>query len=286
MQLTRVEKPAEVLLGDERRSKMIHSYMGCEIITLKVCANENDPKEEVAIFSIHKDLLAHSSRRFAKMVTSNTNHAVLYKIHDTCPTVFKLFTEYLYKQVVPGVTHSLTPVQQGSRLADLCQLYVFAEMFEMAPVFLNKIMDKIQDGLVVTGRVLSALLVKKIYEHANETSLLRKFCVASTLYAITTPGLDNPDLKILLRASDEFFDEFTRYVVATVKNNPDPRVRESYKENAAYADMTNSSEGGTASLTGRRGVHPCQFHVHPQGEHAEGFDSRYEVHGCYLLDGQ
>ncbi|PQE03958.1 btb poz domain containing protein [Rutstroemia sp. NJR-2017a BVV2] len=278
MQITRIERSAGVLLSD---------HMGCEIITLRVCANEHDPNEEVAIFSIHKNLLANCSRRFAKMVKSNTNHSgLLYKIHDTCPAVFKLFTEYLYKQVVPGVTHNLTPVQQGSRLADLCQLYVFAEMFEMDHIFLNKIMDKIQDGLVMTGRVLPAMLVKNIYEHGEKTSLLRKFCVASTLYAITTPGLDDTSLKILLRASDDFFDEFTRYIVATVKHNPDPRVRGSFQENAVHADLTDSSEAGSASITATRGVHPCQFHVHPHGEDAEGSDSRYEVRGCYLLDGQ
>ncbi|PQE12670.1 btb poz domain containing protein [Rutstroemia sp. NJR-2017a BBW] len=280
MQLTRVEKSAEVLLGDS---------MGCEIITLKVCANENDPNAEVAVFSIHKDLLANSSRRFAKMVKSHTNHSgLVYKIHDTCPAVFKLFTEYLYKQVVPGVTNRLTPIQQGFRLAELCQLYVFAEIFEMDHVFLNKIMDKVQDGLVMTGRVLPATLVMNIYGHAKKTSLLRKFCVASTLYAFTNPGLDDPSLKTLLRASDDFLDEFTSYVVATVKNNPDPRIRESFQDNAAHADLTDSSQTGSSSLTlaGRRGVHPCEFHVHSPNEDTEGSDSRYEVRGCYLLDGQ
>jgi hypothetical protein len=261
--------------------------MGCEIITLKVCTNENDPNAEVAIFSIHQGLLANSSRRFAKMVKSHTNHSgLVYKIHDTCPAVFKLFTEYLYKQVVPGVTNRLTPIQQGFRLAELCQLYVFAEIFEMDHVFLNKIMDKVQDGLVMTGRVLPATLVMNIYEHTGKTSLLRKFCVASTLYAITNPVLDDPNLKALLRASDDFLDEFTSYVVANVKNNPDPRVRESFQENAAHADLTDSSQAGSASLTGRRGVHPCQFHVHPHNEDTEGSGSRYEVGSCYLLDGQ
>jgi hypothetical protein len=264
--------------------------MGSEIITLKVCANEHNPHEEAAIFSIHKDLLASSSRRFAKMVQSSTNRpGLVYKIHDTCPAVFKLFNEYLYKQVVPGVTRNLTSVQQGSRLAELCQLYVFAEMFEMDHVFLNKIMDKIQDGLRTTGKILPAFLVKNIYEHAETTSLLRKFCVATTLYAITSQGLDDPDLKLLLRANDDFFDEFTRYIVATVKHHPDPRVRESFHEIAARRELTESSEAGFNSHTGTGGVHPCQFHIHPQGDGTEDSlaESRYEVSGCYLLlDGQ
>ncbi|KAM3077596.1 hypothetical protein ACMFMG_006932 [Clarireedia jacksonii] len=275
-QLTRVETKPEVLLGD---------HMGCEIITLKVGASDPGQQNDVAVFSIHKVLLASSSRRFAKMVQSSKSRpSAVYKIHDTCPAVFKLFTEYLYKQVVPGVTQNLTPIQQGARLNDLCQLYVFAEIFEMDSVFLNKIMDKIQDGLVMTGTVLSAPLVKNIYEHAEKTSLLRKLCVATTLYAIADPNLDDSSFKLLIRTSDDFFDEFKNYMVSTIKRNPDPRIRESFQEMAARADLTDSSEAESTSPTRRTlGVHPCQFHVHPQGDATE--DS-FEVHGCHLLDGQ
>ncbi|ESZ89624.1 hypothetical protein SBOR_9991 [Sclerotinia borealis F-4128] len=266
--------------------------MGMETIVLKVGAAE-DGNGSMA-FSIHKNLLHDSSRRFAKMLkeSGSLERNQMYSIRDTSPFVFKLFNEYLYTRRVPGVTRRMSAAEQGSRISELCQLYVFAEIFEMHNIFLNKIMDAIQDGLTVGSTILTHTLVKNILDHAKPDSPLRKFCAANAIYSAMTPGLDSAGFKWLVKNSDEFFEDFMRMLVKSAKGN-DPRLRDVNQEYAKEVkikeeDLELEAEGvsvgaGTAAVGGP-GVHPCQFHIHGESEYDAG-----SPHGtgddeiCYLL---
>lgn len=269
--------------------------MGMETIALKVGAI--DDVSGSMIFTIHKNLLVASSRRFASMLEECTplEKGEIYVIHDTSPFVFKLFNEYLYTRRIPGISRRLSAPEQGIRVSELCQLYVFAEIFEMDNTFLNKVMDTIQDGLIVSDMVITHTLVVNIFEHAKPDSPLRKFCIATALHSAVSPGLDTAGFKWLLKNSDAFFDEFLAALKKLPKGN-DPRIRDvgqEYTKDTKEIKEEELEAGGVSvdkadvestGVTGP-GVHPCQFHIHHRAvsgsdagtAHADGED---EV--CYL----
>ncbi|KAF7878897.1 hypothetical protein EAF04_000100 [Stromatinia cepivora] len=264
--------------------------MGMETIVLKVGAA--DDGQGTMVFSIHKNLLLGSSRRFVKMLNGSgpldRNH--MYSIHDTSPAVFKLFNEYIYTRRIPGVSRRMSQAAQGTRISELCQLYVFAEIFEMDKTFLNKIMDAIQDGLALSSTLLTYALVKNILDHAQPESPLRKFCAANALYSAMTPGLDSAGFQWLIKNSDEFFAEFLKMLVKLTKGN-DPRIRDVNQEYAKEVKVKEEEleAGGvsvgafTATAIGP-GVHPCQFHVHGGlGSNAGGASGVDDDEICYLL---
>ncbi|KAB8302101.1 hypothetical protein EYC80_005552 [Monilinia laxa] len=265
--------------------------MGMETVALKV--GSSDAANGSMVFTIHTNLLTASSRRFAKMVQHTPlERNQLYSIHDTSPSVFKLFNEYLYTGRVPGVSPRISQVDKGTRISDLCQLYVFAEIFEMNTTFLNKIMDTIQDGLTVSSTVLAHNLVSNILEHAVPESQLRKFCAANALYSAMTPGLDSTGFEWLMKNSEQFFQEFMKMLVKLTKSN-DPRIRDF---NQDFPNVQGKDEelelgevvvvGRTATATGP-GVHPCQFHIHGRLG-SDGGASHCEGDGeiCYLFANQ
>ncbi|CAD6441482.1 c61f45c2-68b7-4f1e-8120-d096496d56a9 [Sclerotinia trifoliorum] len=272
----------EVLLSDT---------MGMETIVLKVGAA--DDGQGTMVFSIHKNLLMSSSPRFVKMLNSRVlDRNQIYSIHDTSPSVFKLFNEYLYTRRVPGVSHRLSQSAQGTRISELCQLYVFAEIFEMDRNFLNKIMDAIQDGLALSSSLLTYALVKNIFDHAQSESPLRKFCAANALYSAMTPGLDSAGFQWLIKNSDEFFAEFMKMLVKLTKGN-DPRIRdvnqEYFKEVKVKEEELEAGGvpvGANIAVVVGPGVHPCQFHVHAgSGSDTEGASGVDDDEICYLLAG-
>ncbi|KAI9640784.1 hypothetical protein NHQ30_010624 [Ciborinia camelliae] len=253
---------------------MFTDTMGMETIILKVGPSSDDEVNGTGtmVFTIHKNLLIGSSRRFAKLVReSGPERNKMYSIHDTSPLVFKLFNEYLYKGRIPTVTRRMTEVEKGTRISELCQLYVFAEIFEMDNTFLNKIMDALQDALSVGSTILTHTLVKNILEHAEPESPLRKFCAANALYTAMTPGLDSTGFQWLIKNSNEFFAEFMKMLVKLTNGN-DPRIRDFNQEYAKEEIKVKEEEleaGGVSVGAGAvtvtpvgPGVHPCQFHVH------------------------
>lgn len=254
-------------------------------MALKVGSSDN--VYGVLVFSIHKNLLMNSSRRFARMLEEtevDRNH--MYSIQDTNPAVFKLFNEYLYTRRIPSISPRASKTEQGTRISELCQLYVFAEIFEMHNTFLNKIMDAIQDTLVVSSTVLGASLVRNILEHGQKDSQLRNFCIANALYTVMTPGLDSAGFQWLIKNSDEFFAEFMKMLTKLPKSN-DPRIRDANQEYAVEVKIKEEEleaggvavEGNAAAAIGP-GVHPCQFHIHGRtGSDAEGADDEI----CYAL---
>ncbi|RAL63005.1 hypothetical protein DID88_004091 [Monilinia fructigena] len=175
------------------------NMMGMETVALKV--GTSDAANGSMVFTIHTNLLTASSRRFARMVQHTPlERNQLYSIHDTSPSVFKLFNEYLYTSRVPGVNPRISQVEKGTRISDLCQLYVFAEIFEMNTTFLNKIMDTIQDGLTVSSTVLAHNLVNNILEHAvPEVPTSQVLRCERSLYSAITPGLDSTGFEWLMK---------------------------------------------------------------------------------------
>ncbi|KAM0132992.1 hypothetical protein ACHAO1_006479 [Botrytis cinerea] len=266
--------------------------MGMETIMLKV--GPSDDIHGNMVFSIHKNLLIASSRRFAKMLrtTGPLDRNQMYSIHDTSPAIFKYFNEYLYTHRIPVVSRRLSKAEQGTRILELCQLYVFAEMFEMDNNFLNKIIDTIQDGLAVSSTLLSFSLVRNILEHSKPESPLRKFCAANALYSAMVPGLDTTGFQWLIKNSDEFLAEFMKMLVKLTKAT-DPRIRDVKQE---YAKETKIKEeelenGGVSVDNGSvivsvigPGVHPCQFHIHGRSGSGSGAaDGADDDEICYLL---
>ncbi|KAM0150878.1 hypothetical protein ACHAQE_008742 [Botrytis cinerea] len=266
--------------------------MGMETIMLKV--GPSDDIHGNMVFSIHKNLLIASSRRFAKMLrtTGPLDRNQMYSIHDTSPAIFKYFNEYLYTHRIPVVSRRLSKAEQGTRILELCQLYVFAEMFEMDNNFLNKIIDTIQDGLAVSSTLLSFSLVRNILEHSKPESPLRKFCAANALYSAMVPGLDTTGFQWLIKNSEEFLAEFMKMLVKLTKAT-DPRIRDVKQE---YAKETKIKEGelengGVAVDNGSvivsvvgPGVHPCQFHIHGRSGSGSGVaDGADDDEICYLL---
>ncbi|APA06501.1 predicted protein [Sclerotinia sclerotiorum 1980 UF-70] len=267
---------------------LLTDSMGMETVVLKVGSDDGNG---TMVFSIHKNLLQSSSPRFVKMLNSRVlDRNKIYSIHDTSPSVFKLFNEYLYTRRVPGVSHRLSQSAQGTRISELCQLYVFAEIFEMDINFLNKIMDAIQDGLALSSSLLTYALVKNIFDHAQSESPLRKFCAASALYSAMTPGLDSAGLQWLIKNSDEFCKEFMKMLVKLTKGN-DPRIRDANQEYVKEVKLKEEElEAGGAPVGANiaavvgPGVHPCQFHIHGgSGSDAEGASGVDDEEICYLL---
>ncbi|KAA8577147.1 hypothetical protein EYC84_007145 [Monilinia fructicola] len=248
--------------------------MGMETVALKVGAS--GAVDGSMVFTIHTNLLTASSRRFAKMVQHKPlERHQIYSIHDTRPSVFKLFNEYLYTGRVPGVSPRISQVEKGARISDLCQLYVFAELFEMSTTFLNKIMDTIQDGLNVSSTVLAHNLVNNILEHAMPESQLRKFCAANALYCALTPGLDSTGFECSLRATILAFATFNQDFPKDIKDKDEE------------LEAVEVVVGGVTSPATGPGVHPCQFHIHDRLEFDGGVshnDGDSEV--CYLFADQ
>ncbi|KAF7959142.1 hypothetical protein EAE96_002658 [Botrytis aclada] len=268
---------------------LLTDTMGMETIMLKV--GPSDDIHGTMVFSIHKNLLIASSRRFAKMLstTGPLERNQMYSIHDTSPAIFKYFNEYLYTRRVPVISRRMSKVEQGTRILQLCQLYVFAEIFEMDNTFLNKIIDTIQDGLAVSSTLLTFNLVRNILEHTKPESPLRKFCVANALYSAMVPGLDTTGFQWLIKNSDEFLAEFMKMLVKLTKAT-DPRIRDAKKE---YANETKIKEeeleNGGVAVNGSPvgvgpGVHPCQFHIHGRSGSGSGAANDTEDDEiCYLL---
>ena len=246
------------------------------------------------VFSIHKNLLIASSRRFAKMLrtTGPLDRNQMYSIHDTSPAIFKYFNEYLYTHRIPVVSRRLSKAEQGTRILELCQLYVFAEMFEMDNTFLNKIIDTIQDGLAVSSTLLSFSLVRNILEHSKPESPLRKFCAANALYSAMVPGLDTTGFQWLIKNSEEFLAEFMKMLVKLTKAT-DPRIRDVKQEYAKETKIKEEElENGEVAVDNGSvivsvvgpGVHPCQFHIHGRSGSGSGAaDGADDDEICYLL---
>ncbi|QSZ35229.1 hypothetical protein DSL72_008098 [Monilinia vaccinii-corymbosi] len=284
-----VDQSKSMALVKAKPDFLFTDIMGIETISLKV--GPSDDTNGSMVFTIHKNLLTASSRRFAKMVQHSPplERNQMYSIHDTSPCVFKLFNEYIYTGRVPGVHHRTSQVDKGTRISELCQLYVFAEIFEMNALFLNKIMDSIQDGLNISSTVLAHTLVQNILQHAQPDSPLRKFCAANALYSAMTPGLESAGFQWLMKNSDEFFAEFMKMLVKLTKGN-DPRIRDFTQNLAKDVPVKGGEEleaggvlvsAGTAAATGP-GVHPCQFHIHGRlesnGGAAHGDDDQEICH--------
>ncbi|TGO36603.1 hypothetical protein BHYA_0120g00280 [Botrytis hyacinthi] len=266
--------------------------MGMETILLKV--GPSDDIHGTMVFSIHKNLLIASSRRFKKMLrdSGTLDRNQMYSIHDTSPAIFKYFNEYLYTSRIPVVSHRMSKAEQGTRILELCQLYVFAEMFEMDNNFLNKIIDTIQDGLAVSSTLLTFNLVKNILEHSQPESPLRKFCAANALYSAMVPGLDTTGFQWLIKNSDEFFAEFMKMLVELTKGT-DPRIRDAKQEYAKETKIKEEElENGGVAVNGTAvavpvvgpGVHPCQFHIHGRlGSGSGAANGAEDDEICYLL---
>ncbi|KAF7949359.1 uncharacterized protein EAE97_002868 [Botrytis byssoidea] len=266
--------------------------MGMETILLKV--GPSDDIHGTMVFSIHKNLLIASSRRFKKMLRDSgpLDRNQMYSIHDTSPAVFKYFNEYLYTRRIPAVSRRMSKAEQGTRVLELCQLYVFAEMFEMDNSFLNKTIDTIQDSLAVSSTLLTFTLVKNILEHSQPESPLRKFCAANALYSAMVPCLDTTGFQWLIKNSDDFFTEFMKMLVKLSKGT-DPRIRDAKQEYAKEAKIKEEElENGGVAVDGSAvvvpvvgsGVHPCQFHIHGQpGSGSGAANDAEDDEICYLL---
>ncbi|RAL62943.1 hypothetical protein DID88_004032 [Monilinia fructigena] len=241
------------------------NMMGMETVALKV--GTSDAANGSMVFTIHTNLLTASSRRFARMVQHTPlERNQLYSIHDTSPSVFKLFNEYLYtSRAFPVSKPRISQVEKGTRISDLCQF----------------------------STVLAHNLVNNILEHAVPESQLRKFCAANALYSAITPGLDSTGFEWLMKNSDQFFQEFMKMLAKLTKSN-DPRIRD-FNQDFPKGVQVKDEEleigevvvvGRTAAITGP-GVHPCQFHIHGRLV-SDGGASHCEGDGeiCYFFADQ
>jgi len=154
-------------------------------------------------FNVHKQLLYDNSSLFAEFFREmGPNQLITLKGEN--PNSFKLFITYLYSEQVPGVPVNANVIAQATRLKDLCQLYTMGEKYTFTPKFLNKVIDRIQDGFAITRKVPEPPLIQNIYKHTkNKASKLREFCVACVLFYLRSKDCEYSILAIVLLSSSQ-----------------------------------------------------------------------------------
>jgi hypothetical protein len=104
------------------------------------------------MFNIHKNLIRRTSAYFFDMYKTEPPAGRRFALNDEDPQVFKLFVEFLYTQRVPAVSTTMSDGARALRTKQLCQLYAFADRFQVQFEIRNRIMDKIQDGFAVLDK--------------------------------------------------------------------------------------------------------------------------------------
>ena len=105
----------------------------------------------------------------------------------------------------------MTALQQSNRLRDLCQLFVFAEKFYLAHKFTNQVLDAIQDGFLLSGRLPDIGLIRAVYKHAYDYSKLRKFFSHCIVFGVRSDEFNCYDnIGLLLKENGEIITDFSK----------------------------------------------------------------------------
>lgn len=247
--------------------------MGSEVVRIFV----GESKVE---FTVHKQLLLTAGRIFSDMFPPGRKPSERVTLGREDPEVFKLFIEYLYTKNVPQVLAGMTSQASSKRLRDLCQLYAFADKFQLEIRFCNRIMDAIQDGYLSLDKLPGIDLIKEIYLNTPVTSKLRQFGIASLLYSMSSSREDlHADVvAVFIAANGDALLDFVHTVKALDLVGRDPRVRDCQGSEGCVECQA----GGERAKT-KHGTWPCQYHIHCLSKPPAFMgDYREADEGCYL----
>ncbi|CAD6504544.1 BgTH12-00053 [Blumeria graminis f. sp. triticale] len=195
----------------------IKSDMGSEVVQVVI-----GPEKKV--FTIHKNLLMATGGAFVNSLELETHSkGRRITLSKESPEVFKHFVDMIYTRQVPAVLKTMNDDSKALRLQSLCRLYVMVELLELESTIRNQILDKIQDGFLLSNRLPEIPLIISIYRNTSEKSLLRKFVVACLVYQMRTKPEECIEIITkLFKASNDFINDFLKVCLSYVPCQ-DPR---------------------------------------------------------------
>jgi hypothetical protein len=247
--------------------------MGSEIVTLHV-----GPKRQH--FSVHKNLLAGTCNFFRECLSGDelpTGKPIM--LEAECPSIFKLFIEFLYTKAIPRVQGNVDRLSQSQRLRDLCQLYAFTDKYHLENRIKNSVIDAIQDGFLIMNKLPESGLVTAIYGNTQAGSKLRLFSICGLIHNLQSDEYtDDGSLTSMLQAKGEILIDFLNVVRGRQVQDGDPRIRDCGGDPRCV-----ECAGCPRKLEGLNGVWPCLFHVHQvaRGDNAEA-EEDVNDESCYL----
>ncbi len=132
--------------------------MGWETVPIQIGTGQRGKK-----FAVHKNLICATSAIFMDMFSNPPRQGHTFSMPKEDVDTFDLFNNYLYTKRIPDFSPSMTPQYRAYRTRVLCQLYTFAEKYSLKFEIRNKIMDRIQDGFLITGLPIGPELALAIY---------------------------------------------------------------------------------------------------------------------------
>ncbi|KAF4635214.1 hypothetical protein G7Y89_g2886 [Cudoniella acicularis] len=249
-----------------------------ENLGIKITPFMVGPRREV--FIVHKNLLTKVGPNLLRMSDQVPAGKSIAMEAETIGS-FNLLLEFLYKDKIPSVTATMDGTTQGTRLRDLCQLYAFAAKYGLDMNFRNKIMDTIQDGFLVLGRLPDVPLTNAIYAHTAPGSQIRKFCAASLVAHLRSQDyVEDNRLVEFIHANEDAMYDFLDAVKHFVPGQ-DPRIRDckGYPTCVECADRPDRLEG-------KKGYWPCAFHTHDEnrnGAGPNGADGEIPADSCHFF---
>ncbi|KAG9246596.1 hypothetical protein BJ878DRAFT_274473 [Calycina marina] len=229
--------------------------------------------------SAHKSLLVNTSPRFAQAIDHVIAEDREITFSEETPEMMKIFMEFLYTKRVPTVHEYASPIDQSSRIKNLCKMYIFAEKYYMHREIRNRVMDVIQDGFLIINSFPTEGVAANIFEKTSPTSSLRRFVSAALLYSLRHSANEDKSkghhkLADLLVARPQVLENFLQSVQdLNLHTDRDPRVRDCTREPGCAECLSGIHKAEPCS----GGVWPCEFHVHASAEDQEDIDQR-----CYL----
>ncbi|KAK0119332.1 hypothetical protein ONS95_008174 [Cadophora gregata] len=256
-----------MVVAYEQPKISISRRLGYEIVTLVV---GKDPATEP--FAVHKNILRDVGGMFVKMCEESPNGSNV-RMPEEDPEVIKLLIDYAYSDELPMVSVFSTEGERGVELRRLVQFYALLDKFDVNHEIRNKVMDNIQNGFYIVGKLPEGPLIQAIYDHSRSESKLRKFCAVSMVYLLHDPYyVQDGFIPSLINSNDDLMVDFLE-AVRLYKQRQDPRIRH------CQGDPRCVECDGSNHLVGKDGVPPCHFHIHEKYENSAGI---FEDGPCYL----
>ncbi|PVH85711.1 hypothetical protein DL98DRAFT_36737 [Cadophora sp. DSE1049] len=209
----------QLVLAYEQPKLSISRRLGYEIVTLVV---GKDPTTEP--FAVHKNILRDVGGVFAKMCEESPSGSKIL-LPEEDPEVIKLLIDYAYSDELPMVSVHSNEGERGVELRRLVQFYALVEKFNVNYEIRNKVMDNIQNGFYIVGKLPEGPLIQAVYDHSTSESKLRKFCAVSMVYLLHDPYyVQDGIIPSLINGNDDLMVDFLE-AVRLYKHRQDPRIR-------------------------------------------------------------
>ncbi|CAD6449301.1 77df6434-a89c-49e6-a664-b6a9ae784c83 [Sclerotinia trifoliorum] len=188
--------------GDKAARKLIHltitRSMGREVVHIKVGKDLQD-------FGVHKSLICHYSPYFKAAFTSGFEETStgIMKLGDVDLDVFELFFYWLYTQrlnkwrnesqlsLEKAIINAGNESKQRSRIRTLLELYVFADMVQVPAIKNNCIKEYYEMAIPEKEYLTERKNLAYIWEHTNESDLIRKFMVDLIVWDVPEISVEN-----------------------------------------------------------------------------------------------